>query len=219
MIIKDVYSHNDGEKYINENHKSEYDEIVSAINNINIRDAISKVSKEKSKDLIFSPIDLNIQLKSYLSNLGWTKKKENSKKGFQEPRIYFEEGGREYREMDGIKNKVGLEIQFGKYSYMAYDIFSKMPLFKKRGLIDCGIEVVASHNMIKDFSSGVSSFKQIVFDMQERGVSNLDIPTLILGIDCDDDEWKLVDEIRENFKTNKNIRQVNLKGNKPGPKN
>ena len=29
MIIKDVYSHNDGEKYINDNHKSEYDEIVS----------------------------------------------------------------------------------------------------------------------------------------------------------------------------------------------
>ena len=53
MIIKDVYSHNDGEKYINDNHKSEYEEVVSAINNINIRDAISKISEEKSKDLIF----------------------------------------------------------------------------------------------------------------------------------------------------------------------
>ena len=36
MIIKDIYSHKDGEKYINENHKSEYDEIVNAVNSVDI---------------------------------------------------------------------------------------------------------------------------------------------------------------------------------------
>ena len=86
------------------------------------------------------------------------------------------DGEKGFREMDGIKNKVGLEIQFGKYAFMAYDIFSKMPIFHKRGLIDCGIELVLSHNMIKDFSTGVGSFNQIVvLDMKERGVADLDI--------------------------------------------
>jgi hypothetical protein len=217
MIIKDIYSHNDGEKYINENHKSEYDEIVNAVNSVDIIKVLSKETHEKTKSpLLFSPIELNHQLKNYLCILGWTEKNE-SKKGFIEPRINFD-GEKGFREMDGIKNKVGLEIQFGKYAFMAYDIFSKMPIFHKRGLIDCGIELVLSHNMIKDFSTGVGSFSQIVLDMKERGVADLDIPTLVIGIECSDNEWSLVKDLRNKFKTNKNIKNVNLKGNRPGPK-
>jgi len=217
MRITDIYSHNDGEKYINENHKNEFDEIELAVSSVNIDKVLSKVTYEKTKEsLLFSPKELNNQLKNYLTNLGWTKK-NNSKKGFIEPRITFdEETG--YLEMDGIKNKVGLEIQFGKYAFMAYDIFSKMPIFNKRGLIDCGIELVLSHNMIKDVSSGIGSFKQIARDMKERGISNLDIPTLVLGIDCTDEEWSVVNELREKYKINKNIKTTSLKGNRPGPK-
>jgi len=217
MIIKNIYSHKNGEKYINENHKSEYDEIVDAVNSVDIIKVLTKITHEKTKSpLLFSPIELNHQLKNYLSTLGWTEK-NNSKKGFIEPRITFE-NEKGFREMDGLKNKVGLEIQFGKYAFMAYDIFSKMPIFHKRGLIDCGIELVLSHNMIKDFSTGVGSFSQIVLDMKERGVADLDIPTLVIGIECSDDEWSLVKDLRNNFKINKNIKNVNLKGNRPGPK-
>lgn len=32
-------------------------------------------------------------------------------------------------------------------------------------------------------STGVSYFEQIVWDLEKRGVSNIDIPVLILGID------------------------------------
>ena len=217
MIIKDIFSHNNAGKYINENHKSEYEEIVSAVNSVDISKVLSKITYEKTKPpLLFSPIELNNQIKNYLSNLNWTEKNE-SKKGFIEPRITFE-GEKGFREMDGIKNKVGLEIQFGKYAFMAYDIFSKMPIFHKRGLINCGIEIVLSHNMIKDFSTGVGSFNQIVQDMKERGVADLDIPTLVIGIECSKEDWLLVKNLRSEFKKNKKIKKVNLKGNKPGPK-
>ena len=111
MIIRDIYSHNDGEKYINENHKSDYDEIVDAVNSVDISKVLSKITYEKTKSpLLFSPIELNHQLKNYLSILGWTEKND-SKKGFIEPRINFD-GEKGFREMDGLKNKVGLEIQF-----------------------------------------------------------------------------------------------------------
>ena len=107
MIIKDVYSHNDGEKYINDNHKSEYEEIVSAVNSVDISKVLSKITYEKTKEpLLFSPIELNNQLKHYLSNLNWTEKND-SKKGFVEPRISFD-GEKGFREMDGIKNKVAI---------------------------------------------------------------------------------------------------------------
>jgi hypothetical protein len=94
--------------------------------------------------------------------------------------------------MDGLKNRVGLEIQFGKYAFMGYDIFSKMPIFAKNNLIDCGIEVVAMPSLLKYMSTGVSSFNQIVMDMEARGVADIDIPTLIVGVDCTDEEWAIV---------------------------
>ena len=87
MIIKDVYSHNDGEKYINDNHKKEYEVIVSAVNSVDISKVLSKVTYEKTKEpLLFSPIELNNQLKHYLSNLNWTEKM-NPKSG---PRCMLE---------------------------------------------------------------------------------------------------------------------------------
>ena len=223
MLIREVYSHKGGEKFINTNHPNEFNEIVKAVADISAVAALCMKTAEKSKEpLLFSPIALNTSLKIYLHHLGWTEKAPKSAKGFKEPRIKL--GNREFREMDGIKNKVGLEVQFGKYAFMGYDIFSKMPLFAKRGLIDCGIELVAMPSIVKNMSSGVSSFNQIVMDMKERGEADLDIPTIIIGIDCDDNDWALVEDKRERYLKNPKsvvdaggVKNGN-KGAKPGPK-
>ena len=154
---------------------------------------------------------MNEQIKKFLSRRGWTKENKKSKKGFIEPRLYWhndkfvekksvkEKTGNEYREMDGIKNKVGIEIQFGKYAFMGYDIFSKMPIFSNAGLIDSGIELVVMPSMIKNMSTGVSSFNQIKQDMVARGEADIDLPTLILGLECSENEWVEVDRIKTNF--------------------
>ncbi len=223
MLIREIYCHKDGEKFINTNHPNELQEIVNAVASINAVDALCMKTAEKTKEpLLFSPIALNGYLKMYLHNLGWTEKAPNSGKGFKEPKIYL--GDKEFREMDGIKNKVGLEVQFGKYAFMVYDIFSKMPIFAKRGLIDCGIELVAMPSIVKNMSSGVSSFNQIVMDMKARGVADLDIPTIIIGIDCDDNEWNLVKDKRERYLKNPQSLvdagevRTGFGGAKPGPK-
>ena len=100
--------------------------------------------------------------------------------------------------MDGIKNGVGLEIQFGKYAFMGYDILSKMPIFAVRGKIDCGIEIVPMKSLSTGrlaetvlieqqtgyrMSTGVPYFEQIKADLETRGTADLDIPVLVLGID------------------------------------
>jgi hypothetical protein len=36
----------------------------------------------------------------------------------------------------------------------------------------------------KEMSTGVSTFQQIKTDLECRGVSNIDIPVLVLGVDC-----------------------------------
>lgn len=224
MKVGDFYSHKGGLEYIQTHHPKELQEVLMAISQLDASTTLTKVSAEKTKpSLLFSPEKMNLVLKNYLSVLGWTEPMPGTKKGFREPRIYLE-GGREFREMDGLKNKVGLEIQFGKYAFMGYDIFSKMPIFSKRGLITCGIEVVAMPSLIPHMSTGVSSFTQIVMDMRARGEADIDIPTLIIGIDCKDESWEKIADKRERFLQNPAALiasgevSAGRGGAKPGPK-
>ena len=106
--------------------------------------------------------------------------KTNARDGFIEHLIYL--GPTKFRGIDGIKNNVGLEIKFGRYDLISYDIFSRMPLFKVRGLIECGIEVVASQQLSPLMPTSVSSYDQIVRDKKTRGEADVDIPTVIIGI-------------------------------------
>lgn len=238
MKVGKKFSHKNGEEFIDQNYSKELQQVIDAIEKIDAVKVLSKRSEEKSKpNLCFSPEAMNKVMKEYLHPFGWTKKSTGSK-GYSEPRLYWDkdaenfrsiiddkhEGEREFREMDGILNQVGLEIQFGKYAFMGYDIFSKMPIFSQKGLITCGIEVVVMHTLIPHMSTGVSSFNQIVMDMKARGVADLDIPTLVIGIDCTDDEWKGVEAKRLKYKENPESLlqngEVSLgrKGAKPGPK-
>lgn len=44
--------------------------------------------------------------------------------------------------MDFVKEKLGVEVQFGKYAFMVYTVCAKMTIFRNLGHIDAGIEIV-----------------------------------------------------------------------------
>ncbi len=85
--------------------------------------------------------------------------------------------------MDFVKQSLGVEVQFGKYAFMVYNGLAKMTIFNKRGVIDAGIEIVPMHRLASEMSTGVSYFEQMKADLEARGVSDLDIPVVVLGID------------------------------------
>jgi len=91
-----------------------------------------------------------------------------------------------FRDMDFVKQgvKLGVEVQFGKYAFMVYNVCAKMTIFSNMGLIDTGIEIVPVKNFAEEMSTGVSYFEQFAWDLEHRGTSNIDIPVLILGIDA-----------------------------------
>lgn len=84
--------------------------------------------------------------------------------------------------MDFLKNRIGVEVQFGKYAFMVYNVSAKMTIFHKMDFIDVGVEIVPLKEFADDMSSGVSYFEQFVWDLEHRGVADIDIPVLILGI-------------------------------------
>ena len=224
MKVIDTYSLKNGEKFLNKKHPQELHEVFEAIASLDATLCLTKESKEKTKkgQLLFSPVDMNNYLKLAFHQKGWTEKsKTGKKKKYIEPRHAF--GNGRFREMDGLKDKVGLEIQFGKYAFMGYDIFSKMVIFNKLGYIDCGVEIVPSNALVKQMSTGVSSFEQLLVDLKNRGESNIDIPVFVISIGLTDEVTKKCQTLRELFKSDRKEALAKIKlrkysGSKPGPK-
>jgi len=222
MKVVETYSFKKGEEFIMKYHPEELAEVISAINNLDAIRCLTKASSEKTKTgkLLFSPPDLNYALKTVLAGKGWVEKIDG-KKGFKEPRIGFGKG--RFRAMDGLKKKVGLEIQFGKYAFVGYDIFSKMVIFNKHGLIDCGIEIIPAKGLSKHLSTGGSNLDQVLIELIERGESDLDIPVFIISIAPPLEEERERERIQKLFATNDEevLKILNLKkynGVLPGPK-
>ena len=74
-------------------------------------------------------------------------------------------------------------MQFGEYAFMAYNVSAKMTIFHNRNVIDTGVEIVPMKNMADQMSTGVSYFEQIKWDLENRGVADIDIPVIVMGID------------------------------------
>jgi hypothetical protein len=129
--------------------------------------------------------DLNKEFKNYLFPRGWSHVKENC---VYSPKYYVngcrpsEKKVYPYRDMDFVKDKVGVEVQFGKYSFMVYNVCAKMTIFRNFGHIETGIEIVPIKEFAEQMSTGVSYFEQFVWDLEQRGVANIDVPVLIIGI-------------------------------------
>lgn len=178
MDVLDIYSFNGGLEIFKKEYKKELLEVVQAIRSVDGNIMKTKESKEKTMPgkMLYSPVDLN---KAILTNNLY-------KKGWKKPRIKIDskigKGKNSYIEADGAKNNVGLEVQFGKYAFLGWDILGKMVIFAENKDYKAGIEVVPVKSLQSQMSTGVGSFTQIVNILEKRGVSDKDIPVLILGI-------------------------------------
>ena len=189
MIIAGVFSFNGGEDFINRKYKHLLGEIYTIISVVDASEHKTKRSKEKTMPdrILFSPKSLNKAFKEGFYNKQWRSVKVSCDyptgyytKNYQPKRM---KGGA-FREMDFEKERLGVELQFGKYAFMVYNVCAKMTIFNKMGYIDAGIEIVPIKQFANEMSSGVSYLEQFIWDLEKRGVSNIDIPVLILGIDA-----------------------------------
>lgn len=188
MKIAGIYSFNGGEKYVTKKFPAELAELEKAIQRIDANLYKTKVSEEKTMPgrILYSPVELNKAFKKQLASHGWKNVKEKCDYdtshyvgGYKSPYI---KKRYPYRDMDFVKNKLGVEVQFGKYSFMVYNVCAKMTIFKNLGHIVAGVEIVPVKELAEEMSTGVSYFEQFTWDLKKRGIADIDIPVMILGI-------------------------------------
>ena len=184
MKVISEYSHKNGKDVITANLGTELKEVRSVIERVDALQAITKISKEKTMPgkKLYSPVQLNKLFRKEFSALGWAKAKINVTTTVNLPGGY-QITHRGFREMDFVKNGLGVEVQFGKYAFMVYNVSAKMTIFHKQGIIEAGIEIVPMKKMADLMSTGVSFFEQFKTDLEMRGVADIDIPVLIVGIE------------------------------------
>ena len=189
MQIAAVYSFNRGKEEIAKRYPHLLTEVNAVVKKIIASKHKTKTSKEKTMPgmLLYSPRSLNEAFKkAFLRYKDW----ETIRVPCDYPSQFYVKGYETrsshvgaFREMDFVKERLGIEVQFGKYAFMVYNVCAKMTIFHNLGHIDCGIEIVPVKAFANQMSTGVSYFEQFVWDLEQRGVADIDIPVLILGID------------------------------------
>lgn len=187
MIIAGRYSFNGGEEYVSKNFPTLLKEVETVISRVDSKSCLVKESKEKTMmgQMLYSPSHLNKHFKVEFAKYRWKSVREKC----VYPTQYYDKAHKpkslnkgSFREMDFVKDKLGIEVQFGKYSFMVYNVAAKMTIFKNLGHIVAGVEIVPIKEFADEMSSGVSYFEQFIWDLDKRGTSNIDVPVLILGI-------------------------------------
>ena len=188
MIVAAEYSFKDGRRFIRRKYPNLLREIRNIVQLVQAASHRTKVSREKTMPgkRLYNPAALNKTFKREFRQRAWRTIRTScdySKKHYVARYSPTSTSKGAFREMDFVKEKLGVEVQFGKYAFMVYNVCAKMTIFRNLEFIDAGIEIVPMKQFADQMSTGVSYFEQIVWDLETRGVADIDVPVLILGID------------------------------------
>ncbi len=202
MKIAETYSHLNGLEFLLVHKPALWQEIQSVITSVDANKCRTKVSKEKTMKgkLLFSPVDMNAAFNRLLRKKSWdesrvsywvTKSEKLIRKTLtmsaEEQKQEIEAAGEtpifSYNQTDFFKDRVTVEVQFGKYAFVAYDLFVKHLAFYVGDRIDVGIEILPMKSLQSQMSSGVAYYEGEFYNVvrQCRGVPA--VPLVLIGIE------------------------------------
>lgn len=201
MKIVETYSHLNGLEFLLVHNKSLWKEIKDVIEHVDAEVCKTKVSKEKTMvgELLYSPIDMNKAFCDRLRTKGWQESRvsywvtRDAKlirktlfKPAREQKAEIQAAGEEpifsYNQTDFVKDRVALEVQFGKYSFVAYDLFVKHLAFYVQDQIDVGIEVLPMKSLQQHMSSGPGYYEGELYNVVRNGRGVPAVPLVIVGV-------------------------------------
>ncbi len=201
MQIVETYSHLNGYEYLKVHKPALWDELCDAIADVNAEDCKTKVSKEARKkgEILYAPKKMNDALKINLEQKGWSGERSAHwvtgdakliRRTLQllesEQKAEIIAAGAEafysYNQTDFVKDRVAIEVQFGKYAFVAYDLFVKHMAFYVGDKIDVGIEVLPMKSLQSQMSSGPSYYEGQLYNLIREGRGVPAVPLVIVGI-------------------------------------
>lgn len=201
MRIVEIYSHLSGFEYLHYHNRQLWQEIQDVISGVDGAACRTKVSKEKRMQgrLLYSPVAMNKEYKRLLEGKGWNESRVNywvtaderlirrtmTMSADQQKQEIEAAGNRpifSYNQTDFVKNRVAVEVQFGKYAFVAYDLFVKHLAFYVGDQIDVGIEILPMKSLQAEMSSGVAYYESELYNVIRQGRNMPAMPLILVGI-------------------------------------
>ncbi|MCL5074558.1 MAG: BstYI [Chloroflexi bacterium] len=144
----------------------------------------TKVSKEKTMRgrELFSPKEMNQQFREAFTAKGYTELRDTYTITIPNSDATIPGA---FKQIDFVKGKVLVEVQFGKYAFMFYDM-AKFQYFFNENKADVGVEIVPCHALHKQMSTGVSYGEQLVYDIERLKRHFPAVPIKVILIDVDE---------------------------------
>jgi hypothetical protein len=202
MRIAQLYSHLNGHEWLLVHRPDIWNEIRATIEAVDAESCRTKVSQEiRTRDkLFYSPVDMNASFKRLFQARGWSESRtkywvtsdmslirDTLHLPKDEQRRLIAESGRKpipsSNQTDFVKGRVSVEVQFGKYSFIAYDLFVKHLAFFVGDVIDVGVEILAVKSLQRDMSSGVGYYEGALYDVGRQGRASPAVPLVMVGVE------------------------------------
>lgn len=202
MKITETYSHLNGLEFLLVHKPTLWQEIQSVIAAVDATKCRTKVSKEKTMKgkLLYSPIEMNAAFKRLLRKSSWeesrvsywvTRSEKLIRKTLtmsaEQQKREIEAAGEKpifsYNQTDFVKDRVAVEVQFGKYAFVAYDLFVKHLAFYVGDRIDVGVEILPMKSLQSQMSSGVAYYEGEFYNVVRQGRGVPAVPLVLIGIE------------------------------------
>ena len=203
MKIAEIYSHLNGLEFLMVHKPTLWKEIQAVVSAVDANKCKTKVSKEKTMkgQILFSPIDMNKAFTQLLRGKSWEESRvsywvtrseklirKTMSMSAEEQKREIEASGEKpifsYNQTDFVKARVAIEVQFGKYAFVAYDLFVKHLAFYVRDQIDVGIEILPMKSLQSQMSSGVGYYEGEFYNVVRQGRGVPAVPLILLGIEA-----------------------------------
>ena len=179
MRVVYEYSHLGGAEILQIHYPSYLQDIYDIIKGVTARR--TKVSKEKTMlgKGLYSPTDMNQQFKTSFKARDYHELRDTYTITLPHSSISVPGA---FKQIDFVKDKVLVEVQFGKYAFMFYDM-AKFQYFFNENKADVGVEIVPCHSLHKQMSTGVSYGEQLVYDIERLKRHFPAVPVKLILID------------------------------------
>lgn len=201
MKIAATYSHLNGLEYLLVHKRKLWNEILSVIKDVDAEECKTKVSKEKRTDgqVFYAPKEMNRVIREDFRKHGWSESRtsywvtedaqlirKTLPLSADEQKQAIEDAGLtpyySYNQTDFVKERIAVEVQFGKYSFIAYDLFVKHMAFFVGDKIDVGVEIMPMKTLQMEMSSGVPYYEGGLYDLIREGRGVPAVPLVLVGV-------------------------------------
>jgi hypothetical protein len=201
MRIVQYYSHLNGLEYLLVHKPQLWQEIQTVIAGVDATIYRTKISKEKTKTgkLVYAPKEMNKAMNAGFKKSGWKESRtsywvtQDAKLIRQTMSLPTKEQKKEieaagetpifsYNQTDFVKDRVAVEVQFGKYSFVAFDLFVKHMAFYVGDVIDIGIEILPMKELQAHMSSGPGYYEGELYNLIRQGRGIPAVPLVVVGV-------------------------------------